>query len=167
MAYWFYPGKAGFSGPRASAVVASLRAGKLPAKRVKDAPSASAFPTAVLSAFIAALEAADWSFAAMRRNGGTKLASRAAREAMGVVARERRLRIPLAMRLAARPFALSAFLRIGPRIAPVDLETVTRVHFTKVSDQMHEGLAHYIALGRAGSLPVTALEQLAKRLGAG
>jgi 2-dehydropantoate 2-reductase len=100
----------------------------------------------------------------MRSDGLTKLGARAAREAITVVAHQRGIRAPLGPRLAARPFAFRALLRIAPRIAPVDLETYMRVHFTKVADQMHEGHAKYIALGRDASLPIGSLEELAKRL---
>ena len=163
MAYWFFPGKGPFSGSRADSVIAALKAGGLPAKRVKDLARTNAFPSALLGMFVAALEASDWSFAAMRkRNAG--LGARAAREAMRVVAHERGMRAPLGPRLAARALAFRALTRIAPRVAPVDLETYMRVHFTKVSDQMHESLANYVDRGRAASLDVGALEELQKRL---
>ena len=142
MAYWFFPGKAPFSGARAGDVVAALAAGKLPVKRVQDVARTAAFPSAVLSAFVAALEASSWSFATMRSAGNAKLGAR----------------------LAARPLAFRALMRLAPRVAPVDLETYLRVHFTKVGDQMHEGFAKYVALARAASLPAGALEELSKRL---
>ncbi len=164
MAYWFFPGKAPFSGPRAADVVGALRAGGLPAKRVKDLPRTSAFPAAILGAFVAALEAAGWSFQRMRGDGLAKLGARAAREAVRVVEHERGHRAPLGMKLAARPLVFRALLRIAPRVAPVDLETYMKVHVTKVGDQMHDGLATYIARGKTAALPVGALEDLQKRL---
>ena len=163
MAYWFFPGKGPFSGQRADSVIAALKAGGMPARRVKDLPSRNAFPSALLGMFVAALEASDWSFAAMRKNNA-RLGARAAREAMRVVAHERGIRAPLGPRLAARALAFRALTRIAPRVAPVDLETYMRVHFTKVSDQMHESLGKYVDLGRAAALDVTALEELQKRL---
>ena len=83
---------------------------------------------------------------------------------MRVVSHERGIRTPLGPRLAARGLAFRALSRIAPRIAPVDLETYMRVHFTKVSEQMHEGIANYVTRGRAASLGVGALEELQKRL---
>jgi 2-dehydropantoate 2-reductase len=168
VAYWFFPGKAPFSsssaGERVAEVVRALAAGGLPAKRAKDVPNKAPFPGAVLSAFIAALEASGWSFTAMRERGLAKLGARAAREAIAVVAHERGVKAPLGPRLLARPFGFRVFMRIAPRVAPVDLETYLRVHFTKVSDQMHEGFAKYAELGRGASLPVDALDELRKRL---
>jgi ketopantoate reductase len=164
VAYWFFPGKAPFSGERAADVVRPLAAGGLPAKRAKDVPRTAMFPAAVLSAFVAALEASGWSFSAMRERGLAKLGSRAAREALAVVAHERGVKAPLGPRLLARPFGFRVFMRIAPRVAPVDLETYLRVHFTKVGDQMHEGFAKYAELGRGASLPVDALDELRKRL---
>lgn len=69
MAYWLFPDKAPFSGERARAVVDALVAGKLPAKQVRDVTRTSAFP----GIFVAALEAAGWSFRAMRDDGLAKL----------------------------------------------------------------------------------------------
>ncbi len=164
MAYWLFPGKGPFSGERADAVVTALRAGGLPAKRVKDLARTAAFPAALLGAFVAALEASGWSFAAMRKNGLAAVGARAAREAMRVVAHERGMRAPLAPRLAARALTFRTITRLAPRVAPLDLETYMRVHFTKVADQMHEGLAGYVERGRAAALPVGALEELQKQL---
>jgi len=162
MAYWFFPGKGPFSsssaGERADAVVAALRAGKLPAKRVADVGKQTAFPAAILSTFVAALEAGDWSFRGMNK----ALAGRAGREAMRVAAHERGVSAPFGPRLASR--ALGPLSWIARRVAPVDLETYMRVHFTKVGDQMHEGIANYVERGRAASLDVGALEQLTKLL---
>ncbi len=165
MAYWLFPGKNPFSGEdaRVGAVIAALRAGGLPAKRVKEVRTAIAFPSALLGMFVAALEAAGWSFARMRSDTSA-LGAQAAREAMRVVGHDLGLRTPLAMRIAARPFALRALSRIAPRVAPVDLETYMRVHFTKVGDQMHVGLREYLDRGQAAALPVGALEQLARQL---
>ncbi len=166
MAYWLFPGRAPFSGEdaRVGAVVAALRAGRLPAKRVPDVHTSNAFPSALLSMFVAALEASDWSFRGMRTGGNARLGARAAAQAIRVVGRALDQRVPFAMRIAARPFALRMVLRIAPRIAPLDLEAYMKVHFTKVSDQMREGLRTYVARGRTTGLDVTAIEQLAQRL---
>ncbi|HUJ60552.1 MAG TPA: 2-dehydropantoate 2-reductase N-terminal domain-containing protein [Kofleriaceae bacterium] len=166
MAYWLFPGKAPFSGEdaRVRAVVDALVAGELPARVVPDVARTSAFPSAILGMFVAALEAAGWSFAAMRARGLTTLGAHAARDAIAVVGRELGVRPPLAMRLAAHPLMFRALLRVAPRVTPVDLETYLRVHFTKVGDQMHEGMALYLDRARRDGLAVPALEQLARQL---
>ena len=162
MAYWCFPGKGPFSGERADAVVAALRAGDLPAKRVRDVSRQAAFPGAILGAFVAALEAADWSFATMREGGFAKLGAHAAAEALRVVGRELGARPPVAMRLAARPIAFRTILRVAPTVVPVDLEAYMKAHFTKVGDQMHDGIQTYIDRGKAAGIPVPALEKLAR-----
>jgi len=163
MAYWFFPGqKSPFSGARAGDVVAALRAGKLPAKVVRNVGLEVAFPSAMLSAFVAALEAGGWSFAALRKNAA--LGARAAREAMAVAANDLGVRAPFGPRLAARAFMFRMITRLAPIIAPVDMEAYMRAHFTKVGDQMHEHLRAYAARGHAASLEVSALDELAKRL---
>ena len=163
VAYWWFPGKCPFSGARAEAVVAALRAGELPAKRVRDVPRQVAFPSAILGSFVGALEAAGWSFAKMRRDTAG-LGARAAAQALRVVGHELGARPPLAMRLAARPFAFRAMLRVAPHFVPVDLQTYLHAHFTKVADQMHDGLRGYVERGQRAALDVGALEQLARQL---
>lgn len=167
MAYWPFPGKAKFSGDdpaRVAAVVEALEAGGMPAKAVKDLPGTQAFPAAILAAFIAALEAAGWSFARMRSDGLVTLAARAAREAIAVAGREVDARVPVAMKLAASPAAFRAVLGLGPKVVPVDLETYLKVHFTKVGEQMHGSLALYLERARAMGIAVPALGELAERV---
>ena len=160
MAYWFPPGKSPFSGERADAVVASLRAGKLPAKRVRDVRRQAAFPSAVLTTFVTALEASGWSFGSLKAD----LGARAVREAVRVAGHELGTGTPIAVRMATRPLALRAIIGVAAKVVPVDLETYMRVHFTKVSAQMHESLATYVERGRAAGLPTGALEDLTRML---
>ncbi|HEY1556446.1 MAG TPA: 2-dehydropantoate 2-reductase N-terminal domain-containing protein [Kofleriaceae bacterium] len=163
MAYWLFPGKGPFSGDdpaRVVAVVEALEAGGLPAKRVRDATTLSRYGSAILCTFVAALEAADWSFAEMRARRTVDLGARAAAEALRVVGRERG-GAPLPPRLVAHPLAFRTILRVAPHLMPVDLEAYLRLHFTKVADQTHETLALYVTQGKAAGLAVPALEELA------
>ena len=164
MAYWMPPAKAPFSGARAEAVAAALNAGGLPARCVEDVAREAAFPAAILSAFVAALEVADWSFVRMRADGLVALGARAADEAMRVVAHELGTHVPLALRLAARPLAFRVILRVGPRVVPADLETYLRVHFTKVGDQMQAGVQLYLERARAAGIATPALSDLHDRV---
>ena len=159
MAYWWFPGKSPFSGERADEVVAALRAGELPAKRVRNVETQVAFPSALLGAFVAALEAAGWSFAQMRGDTA-RLGAQAAAEAIRVVGHELGAKPPLAMRLAARPFTFRAITRIVPHVMPVDAELYLQAHFTKVAEQMHASLQGYVERGRTAALPVDDLERL-------
>ena len=159
IAYWLFPGKAPVSGERAADVVRAMTAGGLPAHRVPDTDAATAFPSAVLRAVVGALEAGDWSFAALRGEPG-ELGARAAREALAIVGRERGVRAPFALRAFGSPRVFRTALAIARRVVPVDLEAYMQAHFTKVGAQMHEGLRTYVERGRAAALDVSALAQL-------
>lgn len=100
----------------------------------------------------------------MRDHGYAALGARAAREALAVVARDTGVAAPLTARLAARPFVFGALSRIAPRVVPCDLETYLRVHFTKVGDQMRQGLAGYLELGRRHGQNIGALNELEQLL---
>jgi 2-dehydropantoate 2-reductase len=71
---------------------------------------------------------------------------------------------PLLLRVLARPFFVRLALLFGPLLFPFDLETYTRVHFTKVGDQMRLSLPQYIESGRKHGVGVAGLEQLARML---
>jgi 2-dehydropantoate 2-reductase len=166
VAYWLYQQRAPFSGqpPRAAAVVAALRAGKLPARVARDTRREVALPTAILEGFVAALEAAGWSFRRMRAEGLVTTGAHAAAEGLRVVAHELGIAIPLALRAAATPLGFRAALAVAPRIVPTELEAYLQAHFTKVGDQMHASLERLVERGRAAGLPTPALSELAARL---
>lgn len=162
MAYWLPPAPSPFSGERAADVVSALRKGKLPARRVRDVTAAAPFQTAVLYAYLAALEGAGWSFAELRRGDRTRLAGRGATQAMAIAGHQIARRVPWRIRLAARPLVIRIVLRLARRIVPLDLETYLAVHFTKLADQSQAGMQSYITHGRNAGLPVDAIEQLAR-----
>jgi 2-dehydropantoate 2-reductase len=167
IAYWLPPAPSPFSGDRAAEVVAALRRGKLPAKQVRDIAASAPLQTALLYSYLLALESAQWSFAALRTGGRMQLAGRSAAQAMRIAGQQRGRRVPLRMRLAARPFIMANVLRLARRIAPLDLETYLRVHFTKLADQTRAGIASYLTHGRQAGLAVDAIEQLSRALAAG
>jgi len=161
MAYWFPPRAPSlFSGPRADAVVAALRAGKQPAKRHRDAAQAAMFPSAIMMPYLVALEASGWSTRALLQGPLAHLAARAAREAMGVVGAAHSTRVPLLSRLAARKTILRTGLWFARKIIPLPLDIYLEQHFTKVGDQTREMMARYIALGADADQPVDALREL-------
>lgn len=161
LAYWFPPAPSPFSGARATDVVSALRRGKLPARHVSDVTRAAPFQSAVLYAYLTALEGAGWSFSELRGGDRLKLAGRGATQALAIVAHQLGCRVPWMIRLAARPLVGRIALRLAPRIVPLDLETYLRVHFTKLADQTRAGMHSYIAHGQQAGLPVDAIEQLA------
>jgi len=168
MAYWFPPmAPSPFSGaePRVRGVLDALRAGKFPAKRVRDLSQTAPFPSAVLNAYVAALEGAGWSFATLRRDGYLAAGARAARQMLAIAAREVGAKAPLGVRLAARPTTMRVVLRVQRAIVPLDLEAFFKAHFTKVGAQTRLGLRRYLALGKKHGLPVDAIAQLVAYLG--
>ena len=167
MAYWFPPlSPSPFSGPNAlvAPVVAALKAGGLPATEAADVPRMSLYPGAMFAGHIAALEAAGWTFAGVRRGNYLALASQASREAMAVGAAEIGGKPPLLLRLLVRPWVVRLVLRLAPLLFPFNLETYTRVHFTKVGDQMRLSLPQYVESGKKHGVGVAGLEQLAQML---
>ncbi len=165
MAYWFPPmAPAPFSGPadRVAAVVALMKRGKLPAKRHRDVPRAVAFPSAVMMAYLVALENAGWSFRALAKDG-IQLGARGAREALAVVGHSEG-RVPFGMRVIARPRVLRMGLWFARRVIPLPLEIYLHEHFTKVGDQTREFMAGYITRGREAGVEIAALERLTAAL---
>ncbi len=163
MAYWFPPGSPSpFAGAeaRVAPVVAALRAGKLPATRKREL--GVAYASAVLFAVLGALEANHWRFSELRRELG--FGARAARSAIAVAAASSARKPSLAVRLAARPFALRFILRVVPWFMPLPLEAYMKAHFTKVSDQTRLALRTYVERGRVANLDVAPLEVLVDRL---
>jgi ketopantoate reductase len=163
MAYWFPPlGKSPVSGPRerAAAVVAALTAGKLPARLHRAAPGAAAFPTAIMSAYLAALEIAGWSLRALVASGAMTRGGAAAREAMAALAAQLGHGPPLSARLIARPRVLRLGLWSAGALVPLPLEVYLREHFTKVHDQTVEFMAALVAKGQRSGVDVATLASL-------
>jgi 2-dehydropantoate 2-reductase len=164
MAYWFPPlMPAPFMGPteRARAIAKILRSGGLPARALgprAQGPDGGA--EVALMTWIAALEAANWSF---RGLGDPELA-RLTHAAVGeVVAIEQ---APRLVGVVARAPIVRGFLWLASKVAPFPFETMVGAHFEKVRDQTRHILGNTIAKGRAAALPTAHLEALRARLAA-
>ncbi len=159
-AYWFPPLTPGpFSGPpeRLAQVVQVLRAGRYPAQRHRDAARAAAIPSAVLIAFVDALEAAGWSFERFLSRESLARFQEAAREAVRIAAWRVGMSASAVLPLL-RPALFRLLLPLASRAAPFDLETYLRVHFTKVGAQTRLMLRTYVALGTKAGLPIQTLQ---------
>lgn len=165
IAYWFPPAPSLFSGARAPDVVAALRRGKLPSRTLGDVTATAPFQSAALYAYLAALEGAGWSFRELGRGGRLARAGRGAAQAMAIAGHQLGHRVPWRIRLATRPLVIRLVLRLARRVAPLDLETYLRVHFTKLAEQTRAGFASYVAHGHQAGLPTDAIEQLAGFVG--
>ncbi|XXF80785.1 2-dehydropantoate 2-reductase N-terminal domain-containing protein [Myxococcaceae bacterium GXIMD 01537] len=158
-AFWFPPLALGaFSGPedRLGAVLHALKAGGYPAWRVRDVARTIAVPGAVLTAFVAALESAGWSFQRFVEPASLAHFQATAREAVRVASW--RTRTSAALLPLLRPFVFRLLLPLASRLAPFNLEDYLRVHFTKVGAQTRLMLREYRDLGRDAGLPVGHLE---------
>lgn len=155
-AFWMPPLARGmFSGPpeRLEQVVRTLRAGHYPAARTGDAARATAIPTAVLTIFVDALEAAGWSFERFLQRESLERMAQASREAVQVAAWRTQENAAPVLRLL-RPGLFKLLLPLLSSLAPFDLETYLKVHFTKVGDQTRSMMRTYVDLGRSAGLPV-------------
>lgn len=166
IAYWFPPGGkqifSGEAGPTRE-VVADLRAGKCPAKRVRDAAYQTAVGSAFLMPLIASLESADWSFEKLKERGRLRLAVQAAREAMLIVA-DHFEEPPPWLRHAVSVPLLRLVMKLAPRVCPLNIEVYLKYHFLKVREQTQSLMEGYIELGHSKQRPVQSLETLAMRL---
>jgi hypothetical protein len=162
VAYWFPPlASCLLSGPaqRLKPVLAALRAGRLPARRVRDVQALAPFATALFMPVLAMLEQVGWSFQRLRQGDQLRRAFRAGREAMRVEARRQGRRPPLALGLVG-PWTVRTLMRLAPLVTPMDLQAYLQAHFTKVGDQTRDILRHYVEGGRAAGLPVETLQNL-------
>ncbi|SEM02713.1 ketopantoate reductase [Stigmatella aurantiaca] len=160
-AFWLPPLARGpFSGPpgRLPEVLRTLRQGGYPAREHPSVAQAMAVPSAVLNVFVSGLEAADWRFARFRQGPSVRAVREAAREAIAIASGERRWRTEWPVGLL-RPLAFR-LLFLGMRLAPFDMETYLRVHFTKVSAQTRLMIREYIDTGKHRGQPVRHLEAL-------
>ncbi len=167
IAYFFPPLQPSpFSGTDARVVpiVAALRAGGCPAKKVADASAQGAVGSSILLPLVAGLEAAGWSFAAFGRSPWLHTATAAAREALVIVAGKRG-GSPAFVRHLVRPWTARLVLWAAPKLVPVNFEVYMKYHFTKVGDQTRQVLGNLRGHAEALSLPHAAIDELASALG--
>jgi 2-dehydropantoate 2-reductase len=157
-------GPSGFEGPRAPEVVRALRAGQCPAA-IAHVTASLATGSAVLLPHIATLETAGWSVQRMGTGEVAALAARSSREALAIACARVAIAVPLALRLFVRPFTTRLVALLARTLAPFDVETYLRVHFTKVHAQTMMLLAEYVRDAEARGLPHDALRTLRAKLG--
>lgn len=162
VAYWLPPlVPTLLSGPeeRVRPVLQTLRRGGLRCRLSPNAARDSAFGSAVLIPAVAALEVADWSFAALRTGAALPLGMDAARQALGVVSAKYQ-RSPGLASWIATPAAIRLALRLSPWVVPLPLEPYLRYHFTKVGEQTRDMLRTWIHHAQGADLPHDRLVEL-------
>jgi hypothetical protein len=165
MAYWFPPASPTLlSGERAESAVLALRAGACPAKKHKDAQAFALFPSAIMHAYLVALEASGWKFRSLFGGSLSKLAARGSREALAALSASTKRRVPIAMRFVARKTTIRTAMWFARRVVPLPLETYFEAHFTKVGDQTREFMSSFIALAKEHGTPTDALVALCAAL---
>ena len=81
-------------------------------------------------------------------------------EAVAIQAKKFGVSTPLTFQLT--PWFFKRLISLVPKLIPFDFETFLQVHFTKVSEQMHEGLEQFIELGTEEKMRVRHLEAFRK-----
>lgn len=166
LVFWHPPGSPSpFGGPsadpkRLDAVLSLLRAGGCPCKRQLDVSSEAAYPTTILTPFLATLELADWKFARLLGEGDLARAAQATREAAAIMARHQGRSAPPRKIDLYRPALVRLALHAAPPIFPLPLETYLAYHFTKVGPQTRMSLREYLRLGEQYGIRAEALEEL-------
>lgn len=162
-AFWMPPLVQGlFSGPpeRLRPLVGLLRAAGYPAREDADVTRSASIPSAMLCAAVLGLEAEDWRFERLLRPEALARTLGAAREAARIAEWATGAN-PSPVLSLLRPLVLKAGLALATRLAPVDLETYLRVHFTKVGEQTRLMLRTYLSMARSAGLDVPHLQALA------
>ncbi len=149
---------------RALEVIDALRAGGMGSHLVGDAEADLAFGTALLMPVVGGLELAGWSFATFREGDAAKLVTEAAKEALAVTIAETGREPPVLSRALLLPELLRLGSWVMPKVAPIDVETYLRVHFTKVGEQTRMLLAGYSERAARHGLPNEAIERMTRGL---
>ena len=161
VAYWLPPGaSAALSGPAPllEPLLACFKRGNFKAHAVKDARKENRVANPVLNLFILALEHCDWSFAKLRHDRALAAACAAMPEAIEVNAKKTASSIP-AVLWFLRPTFFRVLMTVSRYLVPFDFETYLKVHFTKVREQMHEGLTNYLQFGNQCGCKTTQLQE--------
>jgi ketopantoate reductase len=167
-AFWFPPlSRSAFSGPEAevAALVALLRRGGLPVRALPDVTRATAFPNALGMTYLLALEASDWSIAALRAGALLPTCEQALHEAIAIV-KCRLGGAPPAIGLLSRTWLAAWGFRLAALFVPFPLLAFVRRHFGKVAPQTHLIVTRLVAEGERAGLAAPALRALLARVGA-
>lgn len=164
VAYWLPPG-AGchVSGARARPIAKVLHDGGLRSKVLRDVVLSRAFGGAVLDSFVSGLEAAGWNAATLKGDRELRrLTARAARESAAITARARNVKVPFGLSLLG-PTAVRLVVGLLGKLAPFDIATFFKVHYTKVGEQRRTLAAETEARAHELGVAIPSLEALHQR----
>ena len=116
--------------------------------------------TALLTALVAGLELAGWSFEAYRQSPWLKHAAHGAREAIGGQMPKQGFVTRAMLRTGLSSFALALATYILPALTPFDLERYLKLHYSKTRGQTLALLALFAGDGIRDGLPVEDIQRL-------
>ena len=153
------------SGPldRVADIATRLRLGGLKVRVLANAGLQGAMGSSVLLPIIAGLEVAGWDLRAFGRLATLRPVVAAVHEARRIVGRLHNTQPGGSWLL--QPILFSLATRLAPLLAPFDVQTYLRVHFTKVGAQTAASLADLEAAGDAHHIATPALTALRAQLG--
>ncbi len=161
-AFWIPPGaKGSFSAvnPKLDLLLETFQKSNFPVKRVEDSKKQNVFAAPVLMLLIGALMRTHWSFQELKKSSHLKTMCDAISETVEIHAARVGEKAP-GIRNLIGPTFFKTFMSVAPHFAPFNLETYLKVHFSKVGDQMKQGLIDYIEYGKKIGLPTSKLEAL-------
>ncbi len=165
MQVWHPPGMATpLSGPleRVHDIERLLLQGGLSVEVIANAAARGAMGSSVLLPTIAGLEVAGWDLTTLTRKNHLNGVLAAISEAQRIASHLHGVSPPPTWMM--RPWLIALLARMAPRVAPFDLPTYLRVHFTKVGAQTAASLTDLEARGAALGWPTPALTALRTNL---
>jgi ketopantoate reductase len=169
-AFWLPPGQNVFMSlgetSRRKEVVDLLNRGGFKTKESDDHRKQALIGEAILRMVVVGLERSEWSFDRFMNGENIILATDSMKEALPILAKAKATKNPMdsfVKRQLIRPSTIKGLLKGLQWIAPFDVESFFRVHFTKVEDQMHMGMKDLVELGKKGKFPTTTLSIMARQ----
>jgi len=166
---WTPPGqKVALEGPigKTEPLVKIFCIGGMPAHSSSSMSKDNVVPSVFLQMVVAGLEAHHWSFNEFFQKNSIQLTSDALQEALPIAAEIAKISNPMRnsiVRCVSKPWMLKLILKQAQWLVPFDFEAYMKAHFTKVGEQMHDGLDLFVAKGKKSNLSTVALESLSKR----
>ena len=167
---WTPPGqKVGLEGPteKTAPLAEVFSRGGMPAHASPNMSKDNVVPSVFLQMVVAGLEAQKWSFNNFYQKNSLELVSRALQEALPIAAEIGKISNPMkssVVRCVSKPAMLKLILKQTRWVVPFDFEEYMKAHFTKVGEQMHQGVDLLVTHGKKSGLPTTALEELSKNV---
>ena len=166
---WTPPGqKVILQGPieKAESLAAVFSHGEMPSKALNSMVQISIVPSIFLQILVASLESNEWCFKRLFRKGNLEITSKAISQAIPIAAAMSKIPNPMKIPIVwffTKPFVIKFILKQAKWVVPFDFEAYMKVHFTKVGEQMHQGMKLLISEGEKFELPKETIEMLSRK----